>query len=95
MALKNESGNYLVVADVKLDRQRVYTKTYKTEDIRVAPTEFDLAVDGVLHCGTLATIMDGFTSTGNLLNDLKTVGYLALKNEPPFNGASGETWTDC
>ena len=32
---------------------------------------------------------------GNTRLDLITCGYLALKDEPPFNNAGEEQWIDC
>lgn len=95
MALENSSNNYLIVADVKQATSVVITHTYKGQATKNAPTDFDAALHQSFHCGKLAAEIDSLVTTGNLLDDLKKAAYLALKNEPPFNGASGETWTDC
>lgn len=95
MALTNASGNYLKVEDVKTASNIVRFSLYKDANVRNNPSEFDQILPGSIHCGTLPTKMAEVVATGNLLDDLKTAAYEALKQEPPYNGASGETWTDC
>ena len=95
MALKNASNNYLIIVEVKQYSSVVITHTFKDESTREAQTDFDAVLHQSFHCGELATEMVGLETTGNVQDDLKKAAYLALKNEPPFNGASGETWSDC
>ena len=95
MALSNTNGNYLKIVQVNPNTQMCIANMYKDESTRNAPSEFDKAVEVNVQLNTFQTVGASYTSTGNIMDDLKTVGYLALKNEPPFNGASGETWTDC
>jgi len=96
MAIQNTQGNYLRIDKVDPNSKIVHCSLFKDQSTREAPSEFDKAVEmGYDVSSKFDQEATSYTSTGNLLGDLKTVGYLALKNEPPFNGASGETWTDC
>jgi len=95
MAISNTDGNYLKITRVDSYRNIIFFDKYKDLAIRNAPTEFDRAVQGTIHVGSLPEIMASFSTTGNLQNDITASGYIALKNEPPYNGASGEVWSDC
>ena len=95
MALQNSDGNYLKIESVDLGRKMAFVRIYKDLNTRQSPTEFDAFVEKSFDIGSkLQEEGDSFVSTGNLFDDVKKVGYAALKNEPPFNGASGETWID-
>ena len=96
MALQNSDGNYLKITSVDLRRDTVFYSVYRDSDARQNKSEFDAPQS--LSCNVRSTLPDecaSFTTTGDLKEDVTAAGYRALKNEPPFNGASGETWTDC
>ena len=95
MALKNKAGNYLRITSAEASSGRVFYEIFKSSAIRDSPTDFDAAISGSMRCGKFNDEASKFASTGDLLTDIVMVGYLALKHEPPFNGASGETWSDC
>lgn len=96
MALQNNSGHYLKIDRVDVSLSMAYCSIYRDLATRQSPTEFDKAVEVVYDISSkLADEGSSYVSTGNLFDDIKSVGYAALKSEPPFNGASGETWTDC
>ena len=95
MALSNADGNYLKVTKVDMEKNFIFFDTYKDVAVREAPSEFDAKVESYLKCGSLPSVIESFSTTGNISADIFSCGYLALKNEPPFNGASGEVWEDC
>ena len=94
MALENTQGNYLKIQEIKLDQKIAVCHKWKDITTRQAPTEFDAFVEESHYINKFDEMGENFTSTGNINQDILTVAYLALKNEPPFTGASGETWTD-
>lgn len=95
MALKNSQGWYLKVKRVNVYNNIVYYEVYRNQEVRNNITEFDATVENSLPCANFEKYCTDFTSTGNLFSDIKAIAYRALKHEPPFNGATGETWEDC
>ena len=96
MALQNAQGHYLKIETVLLEQKIALCHIYKDVDVRQNPSQFDTPIEQTFDISSkLKAEGESFVSTGNLFNDVIQVGYAALKNEPPFNGATGETWTDC
>ena len=95
MGMVNSNGNYMKISNVDITNTRVTFNIFKSLEIRNNPTVYDNVLMDSIHCATLDSILLTQLSTGSLKTDLITAGYTALKNEPPFNNASTEQWTDC
>jgi hypothetical protein len=95
MALQNQTGVYCRITSVDLATNRVCFELYRDESTRNNLGEFDQIVRDSTRCATLATHLATNPGTGSVQTDVQTCGYLALKDEPPFNNAGTEVWTDC
>jgi hypothetical protein len=95
MALQNQSGVYCRITNVDIERSRVFIEKYHNADVRSQPTEFDLMIPDSVHCATLPTHLAAPPTAPTIQDAVITAGYLALKDEPPFNNAGTEQWADC
>jgi hypothetical protein len=95
MALQNQNGIYVRVTNVDILTNRVFIEKYRNAEIRFNTTEFDNIIPDSLHCGKLEEKLNTTPNTGCVKNDLITCGYLALKEEPPYNNSGEEQWIDC
>lgn len=95
MALQNQDGVYCRVINVDISQNRVYIEKWRSATVRQEPTEFDKTIPDSIQCTTLPAHLAATPATGSVLTDVITCGYLALKDEPPFNNAGEEQWIDC
>jgi hypothetical protein len=94
MAIQNQDGIYCRITNVDILQSRVFIEKYRNADIRNNPTEFDKTIPDSIHCATLPTHLAQVINN-TVIDAVLTCGYLALKDEPPFNNAGEEQWIDC
>jgi hypothetical protein len=94
MALVNQDDHYVRIVGVNIESCDISIEYYKSIAVRNNPTKFDASLRSSVNCATLTGLL--ITTTGACAKDaILTAGYLALKNEPPFNNSGVDQWTDC
>ncbi len=87
MGLKNNEDNYYRITHVDVSDSRVHIEVFVDQNVSNRKlTAFEKKGTDSVHCGKLTEELAKFADAKETIKDnLWAAGYLALKNEPPFN----------
>lgn len=95
MALQKADGEYVRVSHVDVEQNRIFIERYRNALVRRNLTEFDNVIQDSIYSAKLDEVLSGKVDADTTRLALMKAGYLALKNEPPYNNADkNNQWSD-